>query len=49
MLVFSLDRKNVFDDAKVETKLCALRPGDLERRDFSNPSTGCYTKLLSNV
>ena len=55
--LYQLAWEEKFDDAKVEAKLCALRPGDLERRDlfkpfdwvFYLPPKGAFDNVLDDI
>lgn len=55
--LYQLAWEEKFDDAKVEAKLRALRPGDLERRDlfktfdwvFYLPPKGAFDKVLDDI
>ena len=55
--LYQLAWEEKFDDAKVEAKLCALRPGDLERRDlfkpfdwvFYLPPKGAFDQVLDDL
>lgn len=55
--LYQLAWEDKFDDAKVEAKLCALRPGDLERRDlfkpfdwvFYLPPKGAFDQVLDDL
>jgi hypothetical protein len=55
--LYQLAWEERFDDAKVEAKLRALRPGDLERRDlfkaydwvFYLPPKGAFDKVLDDI
>jgi len=55
--LYQLAWEEKFDDAKVEAKLCALQPGDLERRDlfkhfdwvFYLPPKGAFDKVLDDI
>ena len=55
--LYQLAWEEKFNDAKVEAKLCALRPGDLERRDrfksfewvFYLPPKGAFDHVLDGI
>lgn len=55
--LYQLAWEEKFDDAKVEASLCALRPGDLERRDlfkrfdwvFYLPPKGAFDQVLDDI
>lgn len=55
--LYQLAWEEKFDDAKLEAKLCMLRPGDLERRDlfkrfdwaFYLPPKGAFNKVLDDI
>ena len=55
--LYQLTRQEKFDDAKVETKLRALRPGDLERHElfksvfwmFYLPPKGASDQVLDDI
>ena len=55
--LYQLAWEEKFNEAKVEAKLCALRPGDLERRDrfksfewvFYLPPKGAFDRVLDGI